>query len=112
MSNVITRSYFDNWSDNPCLGCPTNPANGGSGVCNCTLPDYYQKRWTGNNKFDYWETMEKSEPTRYYNTVISTTSTDLVFNDKKEKSTSIILNNHIKKIIKVPCHVKKGNNNG
>ena len=22
---------------NPCVDCPTNPANGGTGICNCTL---------------------------------------------------------------------------
>ena len=89
-----------NENNNPCLNCPNNVKNGGSGVCNCTLPDYYQKRWTGDRFDNYW----KPEPTKFYNVV---TSTDLVFKDKKGKNTTVILNKRIKKVIKVPCHVVK-----
>jgi len=28
-------------SYNPCALCPTNPLNGGSGACMCTLPNYF-----------------------------------------------------------------------
>ena len=30
-----------------CKGCSNNPANGGSGICNCTLP-YFERSRTGD----------------------------------------------------------------
>ena len=30
-----------------CKGCTNNPANGGNGICNCTLP-YFEKSRTGD----------------------------------------------------------------
>ena len=31
------NSLMDNMQNSPCDGCKTNPKNGGSGICNCTL---------------------------------------------------------------------------
>lgn len=38
---------FTPYDYNCCKGCPNNPANGGSGICNCTLP-YFEKIKTGD----------------------------------------------------------------
>ena len=31
----------DAYMADPCKQCPNNPKNGGSGICNCTLPYMY-----------------------------------------------------------------------
>jgi hypothetical protein len=36
-----SQDNYDN--GDPCKNCSNNPKNGGSGVCNCTLPYYYGK---------------------------------------------------------------------
>ena len=36
---------------NCCKRCPNHPSNGGSGLCNCTLP-YFEQQTTGVPKFN------------------------------------------------------------
>lgn len=35
-TDIFTES--ENKKFDPCFNCPNNPKNGGSGICNCTLP--------------------------------------------------------------------------
>ena len=87
-------NFYQNYeyAYDPCVNCPNNSANGGSGVCNCALPDMYNKHY-------------RTSPEHFYNTL---TTTDLKFITlNKEKSISILSKNGVKKIIKVPCHVVK-----
>ena len=47
--NVITPIHLKDLANgfeyNCCKNCSNNPANGGSGICNCTLP-YFEKNTT------------------------------------------------------------------
>lgn len=36
-TTVITHDLTKEYQD-PCLGCSNHPRNGGSGICNCTVP--------------------------------------------------------------------------
>lgn len=34
---INDNSAFGNYNSDPCAMCSNNPANGGSGICHCTL---------------------------------------------------------------------------
>lgn len=42
-NNVATTTISDKYD--PCAACPNNKKNGGSGICNCTIP--YMNKTTG-----------------------------------------------------------------
>lgn len=56
----IGKNYYNygNYYTDPCAGCMNNPMNNpnASGICCCSLPDMYNKRWFSADDWSYFTT--------------------------------------------------------